>query len=79
MSAQQGQAPVADGAFPDSLIDKVAEAIRNDGGDYNEPAWAALPEDRKAGWRGDAERALAVVKDYLTAELPGNFLGRNRP
>lgn len=32
--------------------------------------WATLSEDRKIGWRGDAERALTVVKEYLTVRRP---------
>lgn len=48
------------------LIDKMAEAIRGDTTSDDTP-WATLSEDRKIGWRGDAERALAVVKECLTA------------
>lgn len=51
------------------LIDKMAEAIRGDTTSDDTP-WAVLPEDRKIGWRGDAERALAAVKEYLTAHSP---------
>lgn len=51
------------------LIDKMAEAIRGDTV-YDDTPWATLSEDRKIGWRGDAERALAVVKEYLTARRP---------
>lgn len=51
------------------LIDKMAEAIRGDTTSDDAP-WATLSEDRKIGWRGDAERALAVVKEYLTAHSP---------
>jgi len=55
---------------PGELIDKMAEAIRDWGSHYDDGPWETLPEDRKAGWRGDAERALAVVKEYLTARRP---------
>lgn len=51
------------------LIDKKAEAIRGDTTSDDAP-WATLSEDRKIGWRGDAERALAVVKEHLTARRP---------
>lgn len=51
------------------LIDKMAEAIRGDTTSDDTP-WATLSEDRKIGWRGDAERALAVVKEYLTTRRP---------
>lgn len=51
------------------LIDKMAEAIRGDTTSDDTP-WATLSEDRKIGWRGDAERALAVVKEHLTARRP---------
>lgn len=51
------------------LVDKVAEAIRGDTTCDDTP-WAVLSEDRKIGWRGDAERALAAVKEYLTAHTP---------
>jgi len=43
---------------PGELIDRMAEAIRGDT-TPDETPWALLPEDRKIGWRGDAERALA--------------------
>ena len=49
------------------LREKVAEAIRGDGSDLCDQPWDTLPDDRKAGWLGDADRALAVVKEYLTA------------
>lgn len=52
----------------DGLIDRVAQAIRNEPGMPDETPWGRLSDDRKRGWRGDAERALAVVNDYLTAE-----------
>jgi len=55
---------------PGELIDKMAEAIRDWGSHYDDGPWETLPEDRKAGWRSDAERALAVVKEYLTARRP---------
>jgi len=55
---------------PGELIDKMAEAIRDWGSHYDDGPWETLPDDRKAGWRGDAERALAVVKEYLTARRP---------
>ncbi|MCH6203402.1 hypothetical protein L3V16_06055 [Brucella ciceri] len=48
------------------LIDMMAEAIRDWGSHYDDGPWETLPEDRKAGWRDDAERALAAVKEYLT-------------
>lgn len=54
------------------LIDKMAEAIRDDGGHYDETPWDILSEERKEGWRSDARRALAVVKEYLTARLPAS-------
>lgn len=47
------------------LIDRMASAIRGDTTSDDTP-WATLSEDRKIGWRGDAERALAVVKECLT-------------
>jgi len=54
------------------LIDKMAEAIRDNGKHYDETPWDILSEERKEGWRGDARRALAVVKEYLTARLPAS-------
>jgi len=48
------------------LIDRMAAAIRDWGSHYDDGPWETLPEDRKAGWRGDAKRALEVVKEYLT-------------
>ncbi len=51
---------------PGELIDRMAEAIRDWGSHYDDGPWETLPEDRKAGWRGDAIRALAAVKEYLT-------------
>lgn len=54
------------------LIDKMAEAIRDDGGHYDETPWDILSEERKEGWRSDARRALAVVKEYLTARIPAS-------
>ncbi len=72
-AAPEGQQPVAEAVEPSGntgeLIDKMAEAIRGDTVSDDTP-WATLSEDRKIGWRGDAERALAVVKEYLTARLP---------
>lgn len=69
-AAPEGQQPVAEAVEPSGntgeLIDKMAEAIRGDTTSDDAP-WATLSEDRKIGWRGDAERALAVVKHYLTA------------
>ncbi len=59
------------------LIDLVAEAIRADGSDLCDGAWAAVPETSKMGWREDAVRALnalinarPVVKDFLTTTTP---------
>lgn len=49
------------------LRDKVAEAIRGDGSDLDDTPWETLSDERKIGWLGDADRALAVVKDYLTS------------
>lgn len=51
------------------LIDKMADAIRGDTV-LDDTPWETLSEDRKIGWRGDAERAQAVVKEYLTARRP---------
>jgi len=72
-AAPEGQQPVAEAVEPSGntgeLIDKMAEAIRGDTASDDTP-WATLSEDRKIGWRGDAERALAVVKEYLTARRP---------
>ena len=48
------------------LIDMMASAIRADGSDLCDGAWESLSDDRKLAWRGDAERALAAVKEYLT-------------
>lgn len=73
-AAPEGQQPVADAlelsSNPGELIDKMADAILDWGSHYDDGPWETLPEDRKAGWRGDAERALAVVKEYLTARRP---------
>jgi len=56
--------------IPGELVDLVAAAIRGATTSDDTP-WATLSEDRKEGWRGDAERALTVVKEYLTArDLP---------
>lgn len=52
------------------LIDRMAAAIREDGGHCDDAPWDSLSDERKEGWRGDACRALAVVKEYLTARLP---------
>jgi len=52
------------------LIDRMAAAIREDGGHYDDAPWESLSDERKEGWRGDARRALAVVKEYLTARRP---------
>lgn len=52
---------------PGELIDKMADAIRGDT-IYDDTPWETLSEDRKVGWRDDAERALAVVKEYLTSQ-----------
>lgn len=52
---------------PGELIDKMADAIRGDTV-LDDTPWEMLSEDRKIGWRGDAERALAVVKEYLTSQ-----------
>ncbi|TDR27815.1 hypothetical protein [Aquamicrobium defluvii] len=52
---------------PGELIDKMADAIRGDTV-LDDTPWETLSEDRKVGWRGDAERALAVVKEYLTSQ-----------
>ncbi len=49
------------------LRDKVAEAIRGDGSDLSDTPWETLSADRRIGWLGDADRALSVVKDYLTS------------
>lgn len=72
-STPEGQQPVAEAlelsGNTGELIDKMAEAIRGDTVSDETP-WATLSEDRKIGWRGDAERALAVVKEYLTARRP---------
>lgn len=50
------------------LREKVAEAIRADGSDLCDAPWETLSADRKIGWLGDADRALAAVKDYLTPD-----------
>jgi len=59
------------GALPDAmdgLVDRVAEAIRDgDGLVEGDRPWAILGEERRAPWRADARRALAVVKESLTA------------
>ena len=72
-AAPEGQQPVAKAVElsgnTGELIEKMAEAIRGDTTSDDTP-WATLSEDRKIGWRGDAERALAVVKEYLTARSP---------
>lgn len=49
------------------LQDVVACAIRADGSDLCDSPWETLPDDMKHGWRGDADRAIQAVKDYLTA------------
>ena len=73
-AAPEGQQPVTEAlelsGNTGELIDRMAAAIRDWGSHYDDGPWETLPEDRKAGWRGDAERALAVVKEYLTARLP---------
>ncbi|MEE9909821.1 hypothetical protein LWV33_21760 [Brucella intermedia] len=73
-AAPEGQQPVADAlelsGNTGELIDRMAAAIRDWGSHYDDGPWETLSEDRKAGWRGDAERALAVVKEYLTARRP---------
>lgn len=73
-AAPEGGQPVAEAIElsenTGELIDKMAEAIRGDTTSDDTP-WATLSEDRKIGWRGDAERALAVVKEHLTARRPG--------
>lgn len=51
---------------PGELLDAVASAIRGDGSDLCDTPWETLSDERKTGWRGDAERAIAVVKDFLT-------------
>jgi hypothetical protein len=40
-----------------SLRERVAEAIRGDG----DTPWGQLSDDRKAGWLGDADRAIPIV------------------
>lgn len=61
----------AAGIDDDRLRHKVAEAIRGDGSDLCDTPWETLSADRKVGWLGDADRALAVVKDYMTtAAMP---------
>lgn len=57
--------------FTGELREKVAEAIRADGSDLDDTPWEALSEERKIGWLGDADRALAVVKEYLTDQSAG--------
>lgn len=52
------------------LREAVAEAIRADGSDMDDTPWETLSDERKIGWLGDADRALAVVKDYLTTHAP---------
>jgi hypothetical protein len=47
------------------LRDQVASAIRGDGSDVGDTPWEILSDERKTGWRGDADRAIAAVKDYL--------------
>lgn len=65
IAARTGAVKVELSGNTGELIDKMAEAIRGDTTSDDTP-WAALSEDRKIGWRGDAERALAAIKDYLT-------------
>ena len=53
----------------DGLVDRIAEAIRDGAGlAEGDPPWERLGEERRAPWRADAMRALAVVKESLTAE-----------
>lgn len=54
---------------PRQLIDMVASAIRDNGGDLCDGSWESLSYDRKQAWRGDAERALTAVKEYLTTRV----------
>lgn len=68
--SRTGAVKVALSGDTGELIDRMAAAIRDWGSHYDDGPWETLPEDRKAGWRGDAERALAVVKEYLTARRP---------
>lgn len=44
------------------LRDKLAEAIRDCGSHYDETPWEQLSDERKIGWIGDADRALAAIK-----------------
>lgn len=50
---------------PSELRDQVASAIRGDGSDLCDAPWEILSDDRKTWWRGDADRAIAAVKNYL--------------
>ena len=50
---------------PSELRDQVASAIRDDGSDLSDTPWEILSDDRKTWWRGDADRAIAAVKNYL--------------
>lgn len=50
---------------PSELRDQVASAIRDDGSVLGGTPWEILSDDRKAWWRGDADRAIAAVKNYL--------------
>lgn len=54
---------------PRQLIDMMASAIRVDGSDLCDGSWESLSYDRKQAWRGDTERALAAVKEYLTTRV----------
>lgn len=69
-AARERIAPAELSGDTGELIDRMAAAIREDGGHYDDAPWESLSDERKEGWRGDARRALAVVKEYLTARLP---------
>jgi hypothetical protein len=47
-----------------TLRDRIAEAIRGES-TFDEQPWDQLKADRKIGWLGDADRALAVLADEL--------------
>jgi hypothetical protein len=51
------------------LNDIVAEAIRADGSDLSAKPWSSLTAEKKAGWLGDADRAIAALANEMSAAL----------
>lgn len=47
------------------IRDIVAEAIRGDGIDMCDSPWTQLNDDRRRGWLGDADRAIAAIGQEL--------------